>query len=226
VRGRAFTVAFTVAAAIVLVYAVTVPAVTLAGARPPWSAATVVAGAAGDTTSTGADVLRFGDAPGLGSLAGTSLRAPVVGMAATPTGKGYWLVASDGGIFSFGDASFRGSTGATTLNKPIVGMAATPTGNGYWLAGADGGIFPYGDATFNGSAVGATAKALGVWYMPSFGQDSSDPNHVAYPDGYALGFDDATARAFYNKGQRLVPSPGCVPTSFSTDAPIVAITPR
>ena len=28
--------------------------------------------------------------------------------------KGYWLVASDGGVFSFGDASFYGSTGATT----------------------------------------------------------------------------------------------------------------
>ena len=26
-------------------------------------------------------------------------------MAATPDGKGYWLVASDGGIFTFGDAA-------------------------------------------------------------------------------------------------------------------------
>ena len=32
-------------------------------------------------------------------------------MAPTPTGKGYWLVASDGGIFAFGDAAFFGSTG-------------------------------------------------------------------------------------------------------------------
>ncbi len=39
-------------------------------------------------------------------------------------GKGYWLVASDGGIFAFGDAGFYGSTGAMTLNKPIVGMAS------------------------------------------------------------------------------------------------------
>ena len=54
-------------------------------------------------------------------------------MAATPTGKGYWLVASDGGIFCFGDAKFHGSTGGIQLNKPIVGMAATPTGKGYWL---------------------------------------------------------------------------------------------
>ena len=28
------------------------------------------------------------------------LNQPIVGMAATPDGKGYWLVASDGGIFS------------------------------------------------------------------------------------------------------------------------------
>ena len=36
---------------------------------------------------------------------------PIVGMAATPSGHGYWLVAADGGIFSFGDADFHGSTG-------------------------------------------------------------------------------------------------------------------
>jgi len=44
-------------------------------------------------------------------------------MASTPDGKGYWLVASDGGVFSFGDASFYGSMGGKPLNKPVVGMA-------------------------------------------------------------------------------------------------------
>ncbi len=44
-------------------------------------------------------------------------------MAATPSGAGYWLVASDGGVFSFGDAQFFGSTGAIHLNQPIVGIA-------------------------------------------------------------------------------------------------------
>ena len=75
-------------------------------------------------------------------------------MASTPTGHGYWLVASDGGIFTFGDASFYGSTGGQTLNKPIVGMAPTPTGHGYWLVASDGGIFTFGDATFYGSMGG------------------------------------------------------------------------
>jgi len=39
----------------------------------------------------------------------TNVNAPIVGMAATPTGKGYWLVAADGGIFGFGDAQFYGN---------------------------------------------------------------------------------------------------------------------
>jgi len=43
-------------------------------------------------------------------------------MASAATGQGYWLVASDGGIFAFGDAQFYGSTGVIRLNKPAVGM--------------------------------------------------------------------------------------------------------
>jgi hypothetical protein len=37
---------------------------------------------------------------------------------------GYWLVASDGGVFAYGDAGFFGSHGGKPLNQPIVGMAA------------------------------------------------------------------------------------------------------
>ncbi len=39
-------------------------------------------------------------------------------MASSPTGKGYWLVATDGGIFTFGDADFLGSMGGVTVNLP------------------------------------------------------------------------------------------------------------
>lgn len=35
--------------------------------------------------------------------------APCVGIAATPTGKGYWLVGADYGVFAFGDAVFYGN---------------------------------------------------------------------------------------------------------------------
>ena len=67
-------------------------------------------------------------------------------MTATPGGGGYWLVASDGGIFAFGKARFfLGSMGGQPLDSPIVGMAATPSGGGYWLVASDGGIFAFGD---------------------------------------------------------------------------------
>jgi hypothetical protein len=67
----------------------------------------------------------------------------VVGMAPTPTGNGYWLVASDGGIFAFGDAGFWGSTGNIVLNKPIVSMIAQANGIGYFLVASDGGMFSF-----------------------------------------------------------------------------------
>jgi peptidoglycan/xylan/chitin deacetylase (PgdA/CDA1 family) len=101
----------------------------------------------------------FGDAGLFGSTAAMALRAPIVGMAATPTGNGYWLVAADGGVFAFGDAGFFGSTAAMALRAPIVGMAAAATGNGYWLVAADGGVFAFGDAGFFGSTAAMALRA-------------------------------------------------------------------
>ena len=96
----------------------------------------------------GADggVFSFGDAAFYGSTGGMRLNAPVIGMAPTPIGKGYWLVAWDGGVFSFGDARFYGSTGGMRLNRPSSAWRATPTGKGYWLVASDGGVFSFGDA--------------------------------------------------------------------------------
>ena len=95
------------------------------------------------------------------------LNKPVVGMAATTDGNGYWLVASDGGIFSYGDAMFYGSTGSIHLNLPIVGMAPTPDGNGYCLVGFDGGIFTFGDASFYGSTAGWGVYVYGMIVNPT-----------------------------------------------------------
>ena len=80
-------------------------------------------------------------------------------MASSGFPGGYWLVASDGGIFAFGGARFFGSTGALTLNKPIVGMARTSGSDGYWLAASDGGIFAFGGAFFEGSLGGVPLNA-------------------------------------------------------------------
>jgi beta-lactamase class A len=126
----------------------------------------------------------------LGDPSGETLNAPLVGMAATPGGGGYWLVAADGGIFSYGDATFYGSTGALHLNAPIVGMAATP-GGGYWLVAADGGVFSYGDAIFYGSTGGLRLNA------PIVGM-ASTPDGGGYwlvaADGGIFSYGDA---AFY-----------------------------
>jgi hypothetical protein len=94
--------------------------------------------------------------------------------------QGYWLGASDGGIFTEGNAQFLGSTGSIHLNKPIVGMAATPDGQGYWLVASDGGIFTEGDAQYEGSTGGthlnqpivgmaATPDGKGYWLVASDG---------------------------------------------------------
>jgi len=81
----------------------------------------------------------------------------------TPTldGKGYWFVASDGGVFNYGDATFHGSAGNLVLAQPIVGMAPTSDGDGYWLVAADGGIFGY-NAPYYGSIPGSGGSVTDV----------------------------------------------------------------
>jgi len=77
-------------------------------------------------------VFSFGDASFHGSTGSIQLNQPIVGMAATPTGNGYWLVAADGGVFSFGDASFEGSDGGSSGTAPAVGISGRS--GGYWIA--------------------------------------------------------------------------------------------
>ncbi|HET6915899.1 MAG TPA: hypothetical protein VFH56_07385, partial [Acidimicrobiales bacterium] len=120
-----------------------------------------------------------GDAVYYGSMGGKPLNRPIVGMAADSGTGGYWMVASDGGIFSF-NAPFYGSMGGKPLNKPIVGMAASPDGHGYWLIAQDGGIFTFGTAGFHGSMGGrplnqpivgmaSTLDGGGYWMVASDG---------------------------------------------------------
>ncbi|HZV33586.1 MAG TPA: glycoside hydrolase family 25 protein, partial [Verrucomicrobiae bacterium] len=103
-----------------------------------------------------------------------------VGMARSHDGQGYWIVASDGGVFSFGDAPFYGSMGGQHLAAPVVGIAARPQGDGYWLVGSDGGVFSFGAAGFHGSMAGhqlggpivgicSTASGNGYWLVGSDG---------------------------------------------------------
>jgi hypothetical protein len=69
-------------------------------------------------------IFTFGDAKFLGSMGGKPIAAPIVGMARTRQGDGYWLVGSNGGIYNFGAAGFQGSTADKKLANPIVAMAS------------------------------------------------------------------------------------------------------
>jgi len=111
----------------------------------------------------GADggVFAFGPQGFFGSMAGTRLSQPMVGIAATRSGKGYILVARDGGVFTFGDALFRGSAATLRLSQPVVGISTSTKGGpphpaykGYRLLTRDGGVFSYGGAPFFGSLPG------------------------------------------------------------------------
>jgi hypothetical protein len=125
-------------------------------------------------------VIPFGDAKFYGSPTGMALAAPVVAIAPTPDGHGYWLAGADGGVLAYGDARYYGSAGSRRLGAPIVTMAATPDGRGYWLVGADGAVFSFGDARYFGSpaqtgvpdpVVGfaPTPNGLGYWLVTSHG---------------------------------------------------------
>ncbi len=128
----------------------------------------------------------------------TTLGAPAVGMAATPSRQGYWLTASNGDIADFGDAAFEGSASGLALVRPVVGMAPTPDGQGYWLVASDGGVFSYGDAAFYGSTgnlvlnkpvvgMAATPDGRGYWLVAA--------------DGGVFSYGDA---AFYGSTGNLV----------------------
>lgn len=58
--------------------------------------------------------------------AGSALagNAPVVGMAFTHDGEGYWIARADGSVVSLGESEWLGSLAGSGLNAPIVGVAA------------------------------------------------------------------------------------------------------
>jgi SpoIID/LytB domain protein len=122
---------------------------------------------------------------------------------------GYWINASDGGVFSFGNAQFHGSTGGMRLNQPVVGIASTHDAGGYWEVAGDGGIFSFGDAPFHGSTgslrlnrpvvgMATTPDGGGYWLV------ASDGGIFAFGDA---GFYGSTGNLRLNK-----PVVGMVPT--------------
>jgi hypothetical protein len=155
------------------------------------------------------DSTYYGSLPGLGfHPAGSglpqSLNAPIVGMVPTFTGHGYFMVASDGGVFAFGDAKFEGSCpGIGGCAGRAVAVMPDSTGKGYWLVTDVGGVYAFGDASFYGAppagsvpVVGAvaTTDGHGYWLLYANGVVSNFGDAVNYgaPVGYVNGFNPAT----------------------------------
>jgi hypothetical protein len=117
----------------------------------------------------GGGVVSAGDAPTLANV--HAAPAPVVGIAATPDGKGYYAVTSTGDVFWGGDGVFGGDFSTSSAHvSDIVGIALTPNGGGYWLLGANGAIYRFGDAKSYGSLVSRhvhTNEAVAVASSPS-----------------------------------------------------------
>ncbi|HVM53297.1 MAG TPA: hypothetical protein VM262_08880 [Acidimicrobiales bacterium] len=124
-------------------------------------------------------VFAYGDAAFHGSTGNAGLNQPIVGMARTKTGDGYWLVSREGRVFSFGNAVHHGSLPAMPPS-PVIGIAATPNGDGYWLATANGSIYTFGAAPFLGGlghlrlakpivGIAALPNGIGYWMVAEDG---------------------------------------------------------
>ena len=68
----------------------------------------------------------------------------IIGIAATPSGNGYWLVSATGTVYAFGAAQQFAS--ATHTSSPVSAIAGTPSGGGYWVVTQSGQVLAFGDA--------------------------------------------------------------------------------
>ncbi len=119
---------------------------------------------------------------------GSPLGFPVVGLASTPSGNGYWAANAYGAVASHGAAQFYGSMAGASLDRPVTHIVSTSDGKGYWLVAADGGTFAFGDAGFFGSMGGRPLNAPVVDLAPT-------PDDRGYwlvaSDGGVFAFGDA-----------------------------------
>ncbi|MDQ3661087.1 MAG: hypothetical protein M3454_08550 [Actinomycetota bacterium] len=92
-------------------------------------------------------------------------KRPVVGAAATPTGKGYWLLSRNGAVKAFGDARYRG--GARKYSGRAVTVAPTPTGKGYWILARGGRVIALGDADHFGGMRGSGSRWTDLALTPT-----------------------------------------------------------
>jgi hypothetical protein len=78
----------------------------------------------------------------------------VVGMASTPTGRGYWIARLGGQVYAFGDATKFAPFGASECD-PIAAIFSNPVAQGYRLVSELGGTVPRGTAPDGATAMPA-----------------------------------------------------------------------
>jgi hypothetical protein len=195
----------------------------------------------------------YGSIPGLGlNPAGSglphSLNAPIVGVVPSVTAHGYFMVASDGGVFAFGDAHFAGSCpGSGGCAGSAVAVVPDASGKGYWLVTSTGNVYGFGDATYFGGpgqqstpivAAAASTSSLGYYILDASGQvfnygdakalgslpagaaGSSDPAAAIFVTNDSLGYWVVTAQGkVYPFGD--APNEGDI-SGTQLNAPIIA----
>ncbi len=94
------------------------------------------------------NVYNFGGAGWYGNESSRHLVAPIVAMAVTRDGRGYWLVGANGSVFNLGDAHWYGSLASDVLGpgQQIISIVATSDSKGYWLINQSGAVISFGDA--------------------------------------------------------------------------------
>lgn len=165
-------------------------------------------------------VFAFGDAGFYGSIPSQGLspvdsptlprlNAPIVGIVPSYDGRGYFLVANDGGVFVFGDAKFEGSCPGIggCFSSGIADVMTDGTGNGYWVVSYTGDVHAFGDATNYGGPVSylpyntvvssavRTPNGNGYWILFSDGEIYSygGANYLGSPFGRLEFSDPASA---------------------------------
>ncbi len=81
-------------------------------------------------------------------------------MAATPTGKGWFLAAPTGAVTAYGTAVTSGSMAGKALDAPVVAMAADPATGGYWEVATDGGVFSFGAPCYGSEGANSPAASV------------------------------------------------------------------
>ena len=165
-------------ASLALVLSLVVPAAGIALTAAPASA---------ELTGHDDMVYAFGSASFLGSTQGLALASPVVGMAQTANGAGYWLVAEDGGVFGY-NAPFFGSAASFPHARPAVAMGATADGGGYWIVTDDGAVYSFGSAQYFGGLTNLRLSAPITDLIPTAGGHGY---WLIAKDGGVFSFGDA-----------------------------------